>query len=295
MKKRKRNIIGLDFIGVGAQKAGTSWVHACLYEHPETFLPAGKEIHFFSNHYDKGFDWYANHFKSCGAAHAVGEFSPTYLYHRGAAKRIYDVCPDVRILVCLRDPLERTLSAYRYAIQTGKIVPTMTLNDVVSKKPAYVEHSLYHVQIERYLKYFSQDQLHIMLYEDMTSDPMGSIQTIYAFLGIEPHFRPSMVHRKVNESLGVPRVGFLDRLMKQCAVSLRNSGHADLAWRIGQSRLVEGMRRLNTGSPAQPQLPPRVEADLRRLFAEDIYNLSELLQRDFHETWRGYESNVPAN
>jgi hypothetical protein len=275
----------LDFLGLGAQKAGTSWIHACLYEHPQIVMPATKEIHFFSNHYANGLTWYAGHFQDRLAHQVIGEFSPTYLYHPDAPKRIHAYNPHVKLLICLREPVARTLSAYRYAMQTGAIPPTMTLDTLIEQYPAYVEHSLYSVQIERYLHYFKRDQLLIMLYEDIASEPFRFMQDIYQFVGVDPSFRSSMAERKVNASRGIPRIGPVDTLIKQLAAALRQAGLAHLTWVLGRSRFMEAIRRLNTRPPASQPLSARQQADLQRLFAPDIRALSELLQRDLHEVW----------
>ena len=136
-----------DFIGLGAQKAGTSWLHACLYEHPDLYMPASKETHFFSNYYDKGTSWYEAHFRDSLPHQRVGEFSPTYLYHPDAPKRIYSYDPRVRLIICLREPVSRALSAYHYAIQVGDLLPTLTFHDAIREQPAYLAHSCYYQQI----------------------------------------------------------------------------------------------------------------------------------------------------
>jgi len=88
-----------DFIGLGAQKAATSWIHACLYEHPQIFMPASKEIHFFSRHYSKDIRWYEEHFRSCQTNQLAGEFSPTYLYDPATPKRIHEWNPAVKLII----------------------------------------------------------------------------------------------------------------------------------------------------------------------------------------------------
>ncbi len=60
-----------DFIGLGAQRAGTTWIHACLYEHPQIYMPLTKEIHFF-DYYSNGFQWYEDHFQNCARNQLAG-------------------------------------------------------------------------------------------------------------------------------------------------------------------------------------------------------------------------------
>ena len=275
----------VDFLGLGAQKAGTSWIHACLYEHPQIAMPATKEVHFFSNHYAKGLSWYARQFPAGLTDQVMGEFSPSYFYHPDAPKRIYDYNPQVKLIICLREPVGRTLSAYRYAVQTGAIPPTMSLDTIIQTYPAYVEHSLYYGQIQRYLNYFKREQLLMMLYEDIASEPFRFMRDIYQFMGVDPSFRSSIANRKVNVSRGVPRVGAVDNLMKQAAIGLRKAGLGHLVWKLGPSRPVEAIRWLNTRPIAAPSLSAQQKTDLQRRFEPDIGALSELLQRDLRKLW----------
>src|SRR5438045_5070609 len=89
-----------DFIGIGAQRTGTSWIYACLYEHPEICMPR-KEINFFSRerNWTRGFEWYEQIFAECPSRTIAGEFSTSYLSDAQAPARIKDRYPAVRLIV----------------------------------------------------------------------------------------------------------------------------------------------------------------------------------------------------
>ena len=100
----------IDFIGLGAQKAGTSWVYACLYEHPEIHAPI-KELHFFSrDRFSKGKDWYESHFSHRKEGQKVGEFSTSYLYSKETPERIKELYPEVKLIAIVRNPVTRAYS-----------------------------------------------------------------------------------------------------------------------------------------------------------------------------------------
>ncbi|ETX01849.1 MAG: hypothetical protein ETSY1_05830 [Candidatus Entotheonella factor] len=274
------------FAGIGAQKAGTSWLHACLYEHPGIYMPASKEIHFFSKYYDRGIPWYEAHFRACRTTQRAGEFSPTYLYHPDAAQRLYQYHPDIQLIVCLREPVARTLSAYRYAIQTGALPPTMPLTEVLNHYPAYIEHSRYAGQLKRYLQFFSRQQMLIVFYEDIAVSPHALMDAIYAFLGIDRQFRPAMAERRVNASLGAPRMVPLDRWLKRGAAALRQAGFDRLVWRLSRSWVADAVRRLNA-RPSLPQpFPAETLAELHQSFAPDVHAIADLMGRDVPASWR---------
>jgi hypothetical protein len=274
-----------DFIGIGAQKAGTSWIHACLYEHPQIYMPPEKELHFFSRHYSKGFAWYEEHFAKCPEGRLAGEFSPTYLYDPEAPQRMHAHLPDVKLIVCLRDPVERAVSAYRYAIKMGTIPPSVTFDEVVRTRPAYVEHGFYHAQLTRYLKFFDKAQLLITIYEEISEDPARFIRDVYHFLGVDPGYHPSMLDRKVNASLGAARSTKLDQLMRGVATRLRRAGLGGLAWAIARSKPVEFLNRVNRYSPADNVVSASRRKEMQTLFSTEVTALEQLIGRDLQKVW----------
>ena len=108
-----------DFLGVGTQKGGTTYLHNLLKCHPQIFLAHPKEIHFFSLHWQKGKDWYLSHFNDATDNQVCGEFTPYYLYHPEAPQRICSLLPDVKNIILLRDPVERALSQYFHSTRLG--------------------------------------------------------------------------------------------------------------------------------------------------------------------------------
>ena len=68
-----------NFLGIGAQRAGTTWLYNCLNEHPDVFVSSAKEIHFFSHEFDRGVTWYEGHFQGRNTESAIGEITPNYL------------------------------------------------------------------------------------------------------------------------------------------------------------------------------------------------------------------------
>ena len=102
-------------------KCATTWMAECLRRHPEAFVSTPKEVHFFTRDYYKGFDWYLQHFKEADNSKAVGEYTVSYLCDENAAKRILESLGDVRILISLRDPVDRFWSAYRHYLRDGRL------------------------------------------------------------------------------------------------------------------------------------------------------------------------------
>jgi len=108
-----------NFICIGTYRAGTTWLHWVLSQHPEVFVPAEKEIMFFSRYYDKGVDWYERFYEHASSEKITAGICPTYLSHPKAAERIFQHLPEVKLFVCLRDPAEQVYSHYKLGYSRG--------------------------------------------------------------------------------------------------------------------------------------------------------------------------------
>ena len=98
-----------DFLGLGVQKGGTTTLHTLLAAHPQLMLPQKKELHFFTHRYWRGKRWYGRQFRAATPDQKCGEITPYYLFHSLVPERIQRCCPKVRLIVLLRDPVERAL------------------------------------------------------------------------------------------------------------------------------------------------------------------------------------------
>lgn len=272
----------IDFIGVGAQKAGTSWVYACLFEHPEVCAPV-KEIHFFSRpRYEVGVAWYEEHFKRCREGQRVGEFSTSYLYSEVAAARIAAEYPSVRLIAILRNPLTRAYSQYGNAIKAGEINANVSFADYVANEPSCLEQGKYFEQLERYYERFPQEQILVLLYEEIEKQPLQFIQSIYRHIGVNDTFVPPSLETRINVAR-VPKLTSVDFGMHKVAEFLRRHGLSKLVHRIKRSGLTDAIRSVNTkraAALAQPDLVP-----YQNEFVTDAEKLSNVLGRDMRMYW----------
>jgi hypothetical protein len=187
------------FIGIGAQKSGTSWIYANLSSHPEINMPV-KEIHFFSRKRfeEKGVRWYESHFKKKDMKN--GEFSTSYLYDDKSAKRIYDLYPNVKLITVLRNPVDRAYSNYNNDIMSGKINNNIDFSSALKEHPEYIEQGFYYKQLKRYFKYFSRGNIKILIYEDIKNSPKLFMREIYEFLNVDSNFISPNLYKRINPS-----------------------------------------------------------------------------------------------
>jgi hypothetical protein len=201
-----------DFLGIGVQKGGTTTLQHLLEQHPGVFLPASKEQHFFSLHYAEGEPWYRQRFIGAEPQHCCGEITPYYIFHPEAPQRIQALLPDVRLIVLLRDPVERALSQYfharRHGFETLPLSRALALEserlagaEQLLKTPAgrhrshqehsYLARSRYEQQLQRYTALFSAEQLLLLRSEDLFHRPAELWARVLHFLELEPLALPA--------------------------------------------------------------------------------------------------------
>lgn len=270
----------IDFIGLGAQKSGTSWAYACLYEHPEICAPI-KEIHFFSRpRFENGKEWYEKHFEKCGKK-VTGEFSTSYLYSKEAPLRIKELYPEAKLIAILRNPVDRAISQYRNSIKGGHIAEDLSFASFMDSEKSVIEQGLYFRQLQQYLALFPKEQILILIYEDIKKDPQEFISRIYRHLGVDDRFAPSMLNAEINVAR-TPKVVAIERIMHHVSEFLRRTGFDRLVHAIRKSGLPDLVRSKNT-KEERPLVVDKLK--LAALFTEDAQKLSALIGRDLVKDW----------
>jgi len=216
------------FLIVGAQRCGTTSMSRTLDEHPAVFSAVlHEEVHFFDVSYRRGLSWYRSHFPLLAAARraarAAGvepvsfESSPYYMFHPLAAERIAKDLPGVRLLVLLRDPVERAYSGHAHEVAHGfETEPFEAALDVESARlegeakriamdpdyfsyshqhHSYVARGQYVEQLERLERQFGRDRLHVVDSGDFFADPEAVYDGVLAFLGLPNRGYPAFKRR----------------------------------------------------------------------------------------------------
>jgi SAM-dependent methyltransferase len=182
------------FLVIGAMKSGTTSLHRYLEQHPEVSMSAEKELDFFlgRERWDYGPSWYASHFAHAAGAGAVGESSPNYTKrhaYEGVPERIAAMLPEVRLIYCLRDPIDRIRSHYLHRSSTHSVRP---FRDEIFADPNYVLTSSYAYQLEPYLRLFDEDRILLITAECLRADRQRTMERVYEFIGVDPERGPSL-------------------------------------------------------------------------------------------------------
>jgi hypothetical protein len=176
-----------DFVGVGAQRSGTTRWFDLIVAHPEVCAPCStrKELHYFDRFDSSGFSAadasaYSSYFPR-PEGRVTGEWSPSYLPSPWVPAMLAEAAPDTRVLMLLRDPVERYLSGlqrqHRVAAASGAPLNAMAPLDAFAR-------GLYHAQLARLFKRFVRAQVLILQYERCSAETVPELRRTYEFLGL---------------------------------------------------------------------------------------------------------------
>jgi len=202
------------FLVIGAQKCGTTWLAEMVRQHPEVVVAPVKELHFFDKreNYQRGLAWYRSQFPLHPGARAAGEFTPNYFWtsdgeaepvdarHMRAIPRLaHESLPDLKLIVCLRDPVERAVSAYFHHIRQGRVSEKQRLADVahlfgIETMGYYDEH------LRNWLEYFPAERFLVLVYEvDLRDENKRStLQRVFEHIGVDASFVPQGLYAPYN-------------------------------------------------------------------------------------------------
>lgn len=172
-----------DFIIIGEMKCGTTALYKYLTEHAQVQPAKRKEINFFNTYYDRGLAWYQSQFPDCVKC-ITGE-SSGYLRFPEAASKIYKAVPQVKLILILRNPVDRAYSHYHMRLDKGEI--TSPFEQAIQSKSTYLEIGNYVWNLKRWMEVFPKDQFHIVQSEKLFKQPQKTLDETFRFLGLSPH------------------------------------------------------------------------------------------------------------
>jgi Sulfotransferase family len=263
------------FLVIGAPRSGTTGLWRSLRQHPDVFMAPAKELRFFLGPISPpAIERYRENFGDWRGERAVGEATPVYMYSEDALERMAELVPEARLLVILRDPVDRAYSDYWQRRADGR--EDRTFAEVVAAGGAiYVRRSRYVTALERVCAHFPREALHVLLFEDLCRAPGEVFGSICQHLGVSTEFVPT--------EPGAPANSFVHfRSQRVRAVARRLPG---LAGRV--------LGRLNSGRRPYPPLASDLRRVLRRQLESDNERLASWLGREL-TPWEDGGSDLSA-
>lgn len=303
-----RSISRPNFFILGAGKCGTTSLYRYLNQHPDVFLANPKETHFFDLNYEVGMDEYwKRYFSQYTCELAIGEATPSYCFLPFVAKRIFKECPDARLILILRNPVERAYSTW-WMLRTQGVVRD-SFDKAIRKNlcdrpidfsdeggeylwrehylgmqdgrldiiPMYLQEGYYVNYVRLYLDMFPKDQLKVVLFDDLRASPTRLMRDLWMFLG---------VRSDVDLSDLVPQNAAVSGL----AIPLKQLAYRNALIRAARDMLPTSIKNNLKGFLSKASKRPEMEPNLRTQLCEHFqpYNaaLESLLGIDL-SVWNG--------
>ncbi|MGB7274765.1 MAG: sulfotransferase domain-containing protein [Geitlerinemataceae cyanobacterium] len=204
-----------NFIVIGFMKCGTTSLYDYILQHPQVLPASQKEIMFFNNEklFEMGVDWYRSNFPKIpdGSGYLTGEASTLYVQSSKVARRLRDSFPDTKLIVLLRNPVDRAISHYHFNRKLG--YKTESLEKALTSEIQYLQNvkdidqeidgkfgyliasSLYIYFLEKWMSIFPREQFLILRAEDLAADTSGTLDRVFDFLSL-PNYKVSELSRK---------------------------------------------------------------------------------------------------
>ncbi len=276
---------------VGAPKAGTTSLYYYLAEHPDIFMSTPKEINYFSKseldkqglYYKdlklKNIADYESLFKNAIHKKVIGEASVSYLFYPEIPKKIFEYNPKAKIIILLRNPVDRGFSHYSMDLKLGKV--KVPFDKIISKTESikylnlfyqqYFELGLYYNQVKRYMDTFGRDQVKIILTEYLNNDINKTLGTIFNYLDI-PNMNIPGVKTKYNVNRE-PKSNALNKLYSINTLRLAISSTLSI-------NKKECVKKIFFTDKNKPKIAPKTKEYLKHIYKPDIIKLESLISRN---------------
>ncbi|HEX5150806.1 MAG TPA: sulfotransferase [Parafilimonas sp.] len=293
---------------IGVQKAGTTTLHDWLIQHPEIYgLNEYKDVDFFANpeRSEKARVLLYEAFKEHTNQPVIIHCYVNYLLYEIALLKIYEVCPNARLIVTLRNPVDRAFSAYshfkKFSIETRGVQEALLYTpreDFVFSKSnsnfTYIEHGFYYKQLKKLFEIFPPQQVLILEFDDLKKQPEILLKEVYNFLEVTDNFYPKLIARNVT---GQVKNQWMQKVLTSSSAFRRSLikytvglGMSPEKRKLIRYKLIE----LNTKKLSRPQALPietdrKIRSELTKLFLHDVIKLDELLGTQYKVKWFGDE------
>jgi hypothetical protein len=289
-----------NFLIAGAAKCGTTALYLYLHDHPDVFFSPMKEPCFFSaqvfkfpgngigdvtKRFTPTFEEYKKLFQEAGYQKIIGDASPDTVYYPESIPYIHQYLGDPAILIMLRNPVDRALSAYGHFVRDNR--ETLSFEDALKEEENRIENrynSLWHYkrrgmyswQVKPFLDEFSR--VKVVLFEDFRKDNKVVVKEVCKFLEIDSSFEPNDTISEVNVS-GMPKQKWFNDLflMKNPIQNAIQKTGSRLLGNVGYTRLRDSIRKTNL---ERMTMKPETREYLTEYFREDILKLQDLINRD---------------
>jgi len=263
-----------DFIFLGPGRTASTWLYECLVDHPEVLMTDRKVVNYYDRKYHKGQEWFESHYPSSPDGRKVGNVATSYVSMPGVPERIVDHVNDVTLLMCLRNPVERAYSHWWHIKQSGFDYEFEDAFDVDTPYIAYLLPGMYHLHLSRYQRYFDDEQIELLFFEDLVDDDVAYLSEIFDRIGVDPDYVPAQAKETINEADG-ERPAFVQQVANWVGENASENVKSKVRpiWERTVA-LVEDTDEYDAG------MSPEVREECERIYAADVRKLQNYVNRD---------------
>ena len=283
-----------NFLIVGVQKAGTTSIYNYLQEHPQIYMSSVKETNFLEQDWENlppeqqnkngivTLEKYREVFAGVQDEIAIGEASPNYLFHyESSAARIKKYVPHAKLIVILRNPVERAYSDH--LMHKRDAIGYRSLSEQIkhsAHKSFILRKGFYYKPLQYYFEQFDREQIKVFFYDDLCDNPQDFMQSMYRYLGVNDTFFPDV--NKKAQVAKIPKNQSVNNLLQR--KNMLRSATANILKMVmpveARQKLRDRLINLNSHAKQQAPLSPEERQQLIELYREDILKLQDLVERD---------------
>ena len=267
---------------VGAPKSGTTYLASCLARHKDIYVPDSKEPAFLTTdrqhgQFHKGWNFYKKNFENAKNFSTIVDASTRYFYDSSSTELIKNNFPSARIIIILRNPVDRVYSNYWQYCKSGFNLPDFNL--LVREKGSFLNHMLYisryQTHLNRWLDNFDSDQIRVFSHNDLVRSPQVLLKEILEFLNLRDTDPSELIKQDRSNPAGIPKNRLFARLLRQKFI-LQKIKEMTPSFLIPRAKSV--LEKLRWKNTLYMQYPP-MSWETRRLLWEELWNVPEDVER----------------
>ena len=301
-----------NFLIVGPPKCASTSLHFYFSQHPEIFVPTLKETHFFTHDYEKGIGYYEKYFSSSHNAKAIGEATPAYCFLPFVCDRIKLHYPQIKLILCIRNPIERAFSHWLMLASRGvEQADFRTAMEINANQLSYIKFEgeagarlwndrSKHIEkgekwpriylqpgmnaeiINRLQQQFGKDQLHYYFMDDLKNDFGNTLKKMFGFIQVDDLFQVPLTHEKNVYS---------DRKLNRLMNKLLGVKNTKIIGKLLSPSLKNLFRQTKQSKKETPRLQLSDRKFLWEIYKNDISELEQITKRDLSH-WNPYKENL---
>jgi len=285
--ERTMQLEDIDFVIAGAAKSATTWLRHQLQSDPAIYMP-NPELHFFSREFHRGTSWYLDQFSPHDGARLIGEKSNSYLDTEEAAGRLRAALPDARLIIMLRDPVERAYSDYCMCYRRGQVTGDIEQHLDPSRAPQerFLKGSRYDLHLRRILSHYDQEAVLVTQYELVSSHPQKVLDDVRSHLGLLPRPLAQAAERKINDR---------DAKLLPLSLRVRLAPMKSMVAPLRGTKPFESVRGLFTAKVRYPELSKDLKLRMLDYFAPMQDTLAAMgFTVSWNATWPSMDRTRPS-